>query len=177
MKRVVFSALALAFTFASCGGGGSDQKSSGESEKKQLQQQKTEEKAEEKDVPESVELTIEGNDQMKYNKDRMEVHSGQEVTVTLKHVGEMSLEQMGHNFVVLAKGVDPSDFAAKAVDAGLDNDHIPEGSEDDIIAHTDMIGGGEETSVTFTAPKAGMYDFICSFPGHAGMMKGKLVVK
>ena len=40
-----------------------------------------------------------------------------------------------------------------------------------------MIGGGQTTSITFTAPAAGTYDFICSFPGHSGLMKGKFIVE
>jgi azurin len=40
-----------------------------------------------------------------------------------------------------------------------------------------MLGGGETTTIAFTAPAAGTYDYICSFPGHYGMMKGKLIVE
>jgi len=47
----------------------------------------------------------------------------------------------------------------------------------DVIAHTKMIGGKQSTQVTFTAPAAGTYDFICSFPGHSGLMKGKFLVE
>ena len=167
------SALVLGLVLSSCGGGGSDQKSSSETE----QTRQKSEKKEKKDVPETVELTIEGNDQMKYNKERLEVHEGQEVTVTLKHVGEMNIEEMGHNFILLKKGVDKQEFAADGVDAGVENNHIAEDRKDDVIAHTELVGGGEETSVTFTAPKAGIYEFICSFPGHVGMMNGKFIVK
>ena len=45
---------------------------------------------------------------------------------------------------------------------------------------TDVIGGGEETAVTFDvkALAAGEdYTFFCSFPGHIGVMKGTLTVK
>ena len=40
-----------------------------------------------------------------------------------------------------------------------------------------LIGGGEETTVTFDAPAKGTYDFICSFPGHYALMKGKFIVE
>ena len=46
-----------------------------------------------------------------------------------------------------------------------------------MIAHTDMVGGGESSTITFTAPAAGEYPYICSFPGHFGLMTGKLIVK
>ena len=39
-----------------------------------------------------------------------------------------------------------------------------------------MIGGGESDTITFTAPKKGSYTYICTFPGHYGLMKGVLIV-
>ena len=45
------------------------------------------------------------------------------------------------------------------------------------IVATDLIGGGEQTTITFTAPSSGEYDFICSFPGHYGLMQGRLIVQ
>lgn len=122
-----------------------------------------------------VEVTIEGNDQMRFNKDEIKVKAGQTVKLTLKHVGEMSKEAMGHNWVLLTQGTNINEFGQKAVDA-KDNDYIPEGS-DKVIAHTKLIGGGETTTIEFTAPEKGTYDFICSFPGHYSLMKGKLIVE
>lgn len=174
MKKVFFSVITAGLMFTACGDGGSDQKQETE-EKPKVQLQQAEE--EEEEIAESIELTIEGNDAMKFNKEKLTVHEGQEVTLTLAHTGEMSLEAMGLNFVLLNEGVDIADFSAAAIDAGLDAQYIPEGREDDIIAHTDVIGGGDETTITFEAPAKGTYDFICSFPGHSGMMKGKFVVK
>ena len=77
--------------------------------------------------------------------------------------------------IFLKKGIKLSTFASKAA-AARDNDYIPEGTTD-VIAHTKMIGGGESATVEFTAPEAGTYDFICSFPAHFAMMKGKFIVE
>ena len=66
-------------------------------------------------------------------------------------------------------------FAVKAA-AARDNDYIPEETTE-VIAHTKMIGGGETTVIEFIAPEAGTYNYICSFPGHYAMMKGKLIVE
>ena len=49
--------------------------------------------------------------------------------------------------------------------------------KDAIIVHTEMIGGGEETTIEFDAPEAGEYDFLCSFPAHYAIMRGKFVVQ
>lgn len=122
-----------------------------------------------------VEVILTGNDQMKFNLKEIKVKAGQKVKLTLKHVGKLDKSAMGHNFVLLKQGTDLPQFAEKAL-AAKANEYIPQGS-DKVIAHTNMIGGGEETSVEFTAPSAGTYDFICSFPGHYIQMQGKFIVE
>ena len=124
---------------------------------------------------ETVELEITGNDQMQFNKKELRVKAGQKVKLTLKHVGEMPENVMGHNWVLLKKGTDIADFGQKAV-AAADNEYIPENT-DQVIVHTELIGGGETTTIEFTAPAAGTYDFICSFPGHYAIMQGKFIVE
>src|SRR5690554_6836470 len=53
-----------------------------------------------------VELTISGNDQMQFDKHELRVKAGQKVKLTLNHPGTMSVDVMGHNWVLLAKGAD-----------------------------------------------------------------------
>lgn len=124
----------------------------------------------------SVNIGLTGNDLMQFDKNEIKVKVGQEVTLTLRHIGKLDLKVMGHNFVLLKPGVSIPEFSIKAGEAGEALDWIPENS-DDVIVHTKMIGGGQTTSITFTAPAAGTYDFICSFPGHSGLMKGKFIVE
>ena len=46
-------------------------------------------------------LSIDGNDQIQFNKKELRVSkSCKEVTVTLKHVGQLAATVMGHNFVL-----------------------------------------------------------------------------
>ena len=80
---------------------------------------------------------------------------------------------MGHNFVLLSKGTDVQTFAMQAMEA-MDNDYIPE--SDAIIAYTRMLGGGESDTISFAAPPKGRYPYLCSFPGHSGIMKGDFFV-
>ncbi|ATA73230.1 Azurin [Capnocytophaga canis] len=120
-------------------------------------------------------IVLEGTDQMTFNLSEIKAKAGEKVTLTLKHVGKMPVTVMGHNFVLLKQGTDVAAFAAEALKA-KDSDYVPAGS-DAVIAHTKVIGGGEETTITFDAPEAGTYDFICSFPAHAAMMKGKFIVE
>lgn len=122
-----------------------------------------------------VQVNLTGNDQMQFNLKEIRVKAGETVRLTLKHVGQLPENAMGHNFVLLQKGTDIVDFATKAASAS-GNEYIPEDT-DQVIVHTEMIGGGEETSIEFTAPEAGTYDFICSFPGHYIQMQGKFIVE
>ncbi len=134
------------------------------------------EAAVEESVPASVTLTIEGNDAMQFNLKEMKVVEGQKVTLILKHVGKLPMATMGHNWVLLKPGTDIQTFGMAAMTA-TDTDYIPQDMIDQVIIHTKMIGGGEEISITFDAPKMGYYKFICSFPGHFGAMQGSFVVE
>ncbi|WKK57558.1 azurin [Sphingobacterium sp. BN32] len=122
----------------------------------------------------SNDITIESNDQMKYNLSEIKVKAADPVKLTLKHVGTMKKDVMGHNLVVLKVGADVAAFTTAAMNA-KDTDYIPESK--DVIAHTKVIGGGEQDAIEFTLPGPGSYDFICSFPGHAGIMKGKIIAE
>jgi azurin len=121
------------------------------------------------------EVYLSGNDQMKYNKSQITVSAGDEVVLTFEHVGKLPKESMGHNFVLLKKGTNVQEFGQEALEY-KDNDYIPEDS-DVIIVHTDMLGGGQKTTITFQAPEKGDYDFICSFPGHVALMNGIFTVE
>ncbi len=124
----------------------------------------------------SCETVVESNDAMKYNVSEIVVDkSCKQFTVTLKHVGKLPKNAMGHNWV-LTKTADQPEVSKEGVKAGIGKDYLPAGDAR-VIAATKMIGGGESDSVTFDTAKlkAGEdYLFFCSFPGHVGLMKGKL---
>ncbi|MCJ7758390.1 MAG: azurin [Gillisia sp.] len=122
-----------------------------------------------------VEITITGNDQMQYDLKEMKVKAGQTVRITLKHIGKIDKTVMGHNWVLLTSGTDIPEFGALA-GAAKATDYIPAGT-DMVIAHTKLLSGGESDTIEFVAPAAGTYDFICSFPGHYALMKGKFIVE
>jgi azurin len=121
-------------------------------------------------------IALSGNDMMQYDKKEFRVPAGKEVTLTFRHIGKLEKKVMGHNFVLLKPGTDITTFSIAASDAGEAADWIPDGGND-VIVHTKMLGGGETTSITFMAPEVGTYDFICSFPGHSAMMRGKFIVE
>ena len=122
-------------------------------------------------------VTIEGNDQIQYNTKELRVSSScSEVTVTLKHTGQLAANIMGHNWV-LTKTEDYMPVAQAGQSAGPP-DYVPAGDER-VIAATEVVGGGEETSVTFDLSRlepGGDHTFFCSFPGHFALMNGKFIV-
>ena len=168
MKKITYTfTLLLTGLLISCGG----------DEKKETKESiKIGQKKEVKKEVNKVNLALTGNDLMQFDKKELTVKTGQEVTLTLRHIGKGEIKIMGHNFVLLKQGISIPEFAAKAAAAGQAADWIPEGGKD-AIAYTKMIGGGQTTTVTFTAPAPGTYDFICSFTGHSGLMQGKFIVE
>lgn len=178
MKRLfVFPVIAIALSFAACGG--SENKSTSTTTEETATTGSGSATTETVPGIENVELSnklvVEGNDQMKFNKELLRVKAGEEVELTLKNVGELPKESMGHNFVILAPGVDVATFGAEAV-AAADSEYIPKTSLSSIVAHTKLLGPGEEDKITFTLEK-GVYTYICSFPGHFGVMQGKIVAE
>lgn len=120
-------------------------------------------------------VVITGNDLMQFSTKEIKVKTGQKVRLTLRHVGKLDANIMGHNFVLLKNGVDLVTFATAAA-IERDNKYLPKDSQD-IIAHTDLIGGGQVTTIEFDAPEPGTYEFLCSFPGHYAMMRGNFIVE
>ena len=60
--------------------------------------------------------------------------------------------------------------------AAADNQYIPKSALSSIVAHTKLLGPGQEDKITFTLEK-GVYPYLCSFPGHFGIMQGKIVAE
>lgn len=164
-RLFTFVFVASAFFFTACGG---DSSSSSSADKAATAEEAA------PAIPDAVEISIAGDDAMKFDQERLEAFEGQEITLTLTHSGQMAKAAMGHNWVLLAKGTDMTEFATAAMTA-TETEYIPADMDGAVIAHTTVIGGGESTSVTFTAPESGVYDFICSFPGHYAVMKGTFV--
>lgn len=124
----------------------------------------------------TCDVEIESNDAMQFNKQNIAIAADcTEVAVTLKHVGKLPVAAMGHNWV-LTETAAFMPVATAGASAGLAADYLPKGDAR-VIAHTKTIGGGETTSIKFPTSKlkkGGDYTFFCSFPGHWGIMKGKL---
>lgn len=124
-------------------------------------------------------IVIEGNDQMKFSVESFTVKSGEAVNLTLKNVGKLPKESMGHNLVILKPGVKAVEFAAQVLVKGGTpaNEYLPEAVKGDVLHYTKLLGPGESASLKFTAPAPGEYEYVCTFPAHAAFMKGVMKVE
>jgi azurin len=169
MKRILIFALPIALFFASCGGA----EEHGDSPAVDSSASAT---PEEPSTPGEASLTIKviGNTMtdMAYEPASASVKAGDKVTVTL--INENTAEAMLHNWVLVQLG-SGQEVATAAIAAGPDVDYIPENAN--IIAHSKLLKPQETTTFEFTAPAAGSYNYICTYPGHFPKMIGKLIVE
>ncbi len=123
--------------------------------------------------------TIESTDAMQFTTKALTVPAAcKQFTVTLKHAGKLPKTVMGHNFV-LGKTADINGINTDGMKAGVAQNFVKPGDAR-VIASSKVIGGGESTTITIPVGKlkAGeSYTYICSFPGHASIMRGTLVLK
>ena len=94
-------------------------------------------------------------------------------TINLKVQGTMAKTVMGHNLVI-TKAEDKEAVNTDGSTAGAASNYV-KAKDARVVANTNVIGGGESASVKFNVSKLSVkekYVFFCSFPGHAGIMKG-----
>jgi len=123
-------------------------------------------------------LAITGNDSIQYDKKSLSITPDcTSVELTLTHIGKLPAQSMGHDWV-LVKAEDMAAVANDGLAAGIANNFV---KKDDarVIAHTKVVGGGESTSVTFATSllkKGQAYKYMCTFPGHNGLMNGDFTI-
>ncbi len=121
-------------------------------------------------------VQLRANENMRFDKELFRVRAGIKISLIFKNTSAKSPVSMTHNVVILKSGVDIADFADVAHNAKAEQ-YVPSSLDSLIIAHTRLVGGGDSDQVQFIIPKPGVYDFICSFPGHWGTMQGKIVAQ
>ncbi len=123
-------------------------------------------------------LSISAGDNISYDKKSLSVPSScTSVTVTLTHTGKLPVAAMGHNWVLV-----PTDaveaVAMAGMNAGVAGDYLP-ADDERIVAATELIGGGESSSTTFSLSDlqdGTSYTYVCTFPGHWSIMRGSFTV-
>jgi azurin len=129
------------------------------------------------DPPGTVSLeigTATGAKEFRYDPASLQVPADARVKVKLSNNTDPK-DEIGHNWVLVAAGTEAAVLASGKA-AGDDKDWLDTG-DPAIIAHTRLIEGGQTNTIRFTAPPAGSYPYLCTFPEHyAGGEKGTLVV-
>ena len=119
--------------------------------------------------PGLLEIGVNG-DALTFDKESFEVASGSEVVLAFNNVS--SINQ--HNWVVVQDGTKDI-VTLRGTAAGPGNDWVQPG-DTDVVAKTKLLGPGESGEMRFTAPPAGTYQFVCTFPGHNFAVFGDFVV-
>ena len=121
------------------------------------------------------EITLETATGLQFARKELRVKAGRGVALTV-----VNPDTMPHNWVLtkpnaLEAVTTLSAKMASEPDAYLRH-YVPETA--DILCHTRLIEAGKRTTVYFNAPKEpGRYPYLCTFPGHAQIMRGILVVE
>lgn len=123
-------------------------------------------------------IYVKGTDNMQFDVTTIEAKPGERLRITLETVSSMPASAMKHNLAIIGLEVDLEEFILASM-SDSDNEYIAPAYEDEIIAFTEMIGGGETSTIDFTVPETtGDYDYVCTFPGHYfGGMVGVLKVR
>lgn len=122
-------------------------------------------------------ITIIGQDNMQFSETLIEAEPGETIRIVLEVKSNMPKTAMAHNVAIVDQGVNMEEFVLASM-GEADNEYIAPSYEEEVIAATEMIGGGETSTIEFTVPdNPGDYAYVCTFPGHyfAGM-KGILRV-
>ncbi len=119
----------------------------------------------------AVELAIDvQGDALAFNAATLSAASGSEVVVTFNNSSGVNTHKWA-----LVEAVTKDAVATDGLAAGQDNNWLPVG-DSRVIGATILIGPGESAQATFTAPSAGTYQFVCTFPGHNFTMFGEFTV-
>ncbi|WP_116105668.1 plastocyanin/azurin family copper-binding protein [Lewinella sp. IMCC34191] len=119
------------------------------------------------------EILLESALGMKYKQQVLNTTAGARIKFTFQNPDDME-----HNFV-LTSGKMGDRVGEAALDLGLSGaakDYIP--NIDEVLVHTELVAPETEDTIYFTAPtRPGVYEYVCTVPGHYKVMRGVLIVK
>ncbi len=107
-----------------------------------------------------------------FDKAEIKLPANQEITIALKN--ESTDISMPHNFVVIKTGT--------ANDVGQNGVQFKENgfinpADKNVLVHSPLAEANTTVYLSFKTPAVGEYEFICSYPGHWGLMKGKFITE
>jgi azurin/sugar lactone lactonase YvrE len=127
-----------------------------------------------KDTPSLTEIRVNAIvEKIQFDVKKVELRAGKKVKLTF-----VNPDFMPHNLVITKPGTADS-VAAAAIALGADGfkkQFLP--NSNSILHATKLLEKGQSETLEFNAPsEAGEYNFICTFPGHALLMRGIMSVK
>ena len=93
-----------------------------------------------------------------------------EIAVTFNNSSRIN----SHNLVIVQSNT-KGEVAADGMEAGVANGWVSMG-DPRVIANTKLLEPGATGEMRFMAPSPGVYEFVCTFPGHALTMFGAFIV-
>ncbi|MEO9513884.1 MAG: plastocyanin/azurin family copper-binding protein [Flavobacteriaceae bacterium] len=110
---------------------------------------------------------------LQFDKKELTIIAGSKVKLTFNNNDDMP-----HNFLFVNPGK-ANEVGEAALKLGLDGaalSFVPKSKE--IIAHTNMVPPSDAETIYFVAPtEPGVYQYVCTFPGHHTIMQGILHVE
>ncbi len=114
---------------------------------------------------------------MAYDTKEFTVKAGQKVKLTFNNTHPAVPHP--HNLVIGKAGAKDKLMAAAMQimtdPNGMAKGYIPESPE--VLFHTKLLQPNSSETLEFTAPAAGAYPFLCTFPGHGALMNGVMKVE
>ena len=108
------------------------------------------------------------SDDLQFDIDSLTASAGQEITLRFSN----NAVTQQHNWVLVQSGT-KDDVAAGGL---VDPVNWLDPNDPNVIASVRLLNPGEVAEVMFTAPDAGNYEFVCTFPGHNLTMFGAFEV-
>jgi azurin len=128
---------------------------------------------------EIAEITIKPDtaNPLAYDLKEFKVKAGQKVKVTFNNTHPAVPQP--HNLVIGAIGSKDKLLALAmqmaAAPDGMAKGFIPDSP--DVLFHTKLLQPNSAEVLEFTAPAAGEYPYVCTFPGHGAIMNGVMKVE
>jgi azurin/glucose/arabinose dehydrogenase len=118
-------------------------------------------------------ITIGTTPGMKYDKIQLELKAGERVKLIFNNYDDMS-----HNLLIVKPGTadkvgeTSTRMGARAAGTG----YVP--VSDDVLFHTSLLDPASSETIYFQVPDIpGLYQYVCTVPGHYKMMRGVINVK
>jgi uncharacterized cupredoxin-like copper-binding protein len=109
---------------------------------------------------------------LKYDKTELQVKAGAKVKLVFHNNDDMQ-----HNIVITTPGA-ANETGEKAMKLGLkgpDMQYVPNSNK--VLVHSNILEPGQTETLFFVAPSVpGIYQFVCTYPGHYAAMQGVLRV-